>query len=305
MRSVVLTASLLTTLWLGLPATVSAQEPEPAPSPAPEAPPPPPPARSNSVPRAERSPARESQARTPESRPTEERVRDSRPSENRIPVRAVERVREAAAESRARGAAAESRAREASNATSTSAATASDEQGAQRRGASRRPPSDRGSAGGAQTRDRAVPRTSAPRSEPDRVYVYPNRWNYNRYYYDPYYDNGFGLGYLYYSPWGWTPSFYGSPYGYGGGGYQGRYIARGYDIGAVKLKVDQRDAEVLVDGYFAGYVDDFDGFLQSLKLDSGAYRIEIRKGGFQTLHFDVRVQPDRTITFRGEMKAAP
>ena len=28
----------------------------------------------------------------------------------------------------------------------------------------------------------------------------------------------------------------------------------------------------------------------------------MRKPGFETLHFDVRVQPDRTITFRGEMK---
>jgi hypothetical protein len=184
---------------------------------------------------------------------------------------------------------------------------ASDDQGAQRRGASRRPPAGDNSGSGAQSRDRAVPRTTARRPEPDRVYVYPDRWNYNRYYYDPFYDNGFGLGYLYYSPWGWTPSFYGSPYGYGyGGGYPGgRYAARGYDIGTVKLKVDQRDAEVFVDGYFAGHVDDFDGFLQALKLDSGAYRIEIRKPGFETLHFDVRVQPDRNITFRGHMRPTP
>ena len=106
----------------------------------------------------------------------------------------------------------------------------------------------------------------------------------------------FGLGYFYYSPWGWNPGYYGygAPYGYGG-----------YDIGRVKLKVKPRDAEVYVDGYFAGHVDDFDGVLQALKLDSGAYTIEVRKPGFETLRFDVRVQPDRSITFRGEMKPVP
>lgn len=221
-----------------------------------------------------------------------------------MPARSADRVRETDADSSRREPAA---------ATSPVGASSNDEQGGQRRGASRRPPSGGSSGGGGQAaRDRAVPRTSAPRQDPDRVYVYPSGWNYNRYYssyyYDPYYyGGGFGLGYLYYSPWGFTPAFYGDPYlyGYGGGYPGGRYTARGYDIGSVKLKVEPRDAEVYVDGYFAGHVDDFDGLWQSLKLDSGGYRIEIRKPGFETLHFDVRVQPDRNITFRGELKPAP
>ena len=131
--------------------------------------------------------------------------------------------------------------------------------------------------------------------------------DYGRYnhYYDPWGYGGFGLGYFYYSPWAWYPAYYG--YGYGGGygygsGYRRALRPHGYDLGRVKLKVKPRDAEVFVDNYYAGSVDDFDGFLQALKLDSGGYRIEIRKPGFETLHFDVRVQPDRTITFRGEMK---
>jgi hypothetical protein len=188
---------------------------------------------------------------------------------------------------------------------SGTASSESSDQGAQRRGAVRRPPSD-GSAGrGQATRDRAVARSSVPPRDRDRdrLYVYPDYWSYGRYY-DPYYSTGFHLGYLAYSPWGWTPSFYGYPYrayGYGGGyGYQ-----RGFDIGSLKIKVTPRDAEVYVDGYFAGQVDDFDGFWQSLKLDSGGYRIEIRKPGFETLQFDVHVQPDRTITYRGELRPTP
>jgi hypothetical protein len=156
------------------------------------------------------------------------------------------------------------------------------------------------------TRDRAVVRTDPPYTSDyygryGRVYHYPDYWSYGRYY-DPYYYGGFHLGYLAYSPWGWTPAFYGYPYGYGYG-YGPVYRAQGYDLGSVKLKVQPRDAEVYVDGYFAGHVDEFDGVFQALRLDSGSYRIEIRKPGYETLHFDVRVQPNRTITFRGELKA--
>jgi hypothetical protein len=187
-----------------------------------------------------------------------------------------------------------------------SAGTAADDQGGERRGAVRRPPSDGGR--GASPRDRAVARTSPPRDYDrgrDRVYYYPSYWSYGRYY-DPYYYSGFHLGYLAYSPWGWTPAFYGYPYGYGSG-YSGGYGYYGgrYDFGAVKIKVKPRDAEVWVDGYYAGSVDDFDGVFQSLKLETGGYRIEIRKPGFESLQFDVHVQPERTITYRGEMRATP
>jgi hypothetical protein len=188
-------------------------------------------------------------------------------------------------------------------------ASASEDEG-QRRGAVRRPPSDGGGRGGsgAGPRDRAVARTSPPprdydgRRDGDRVYYYPSYYSYGRYY-DPYYYNGFHLGYLAYSPWGWTPAFYGYPYGYAGGAYP--YRGYGYDLGSVRIKVKPRDAEVYVDGYYAGNVDDFDGVFQSLKLETGGYKIEIRKPGFETLHFDVHVQPERTITYRGDMRATP
>ena len=163
-------------------------------------------------------------------------------------------------------------------------ATVSEEQrsgGGQRRGAVRRPPA--GGSGRTATRDRAVPRDSAPRQAAP-IYVYPSYRGYSRYY-DPWGYGAFGLGYLAYSPWAWSPYYY-SPYGYGSGagygggyGYGGGPGAYGYDVGGVRLKVEPRDAEVYVDNYFAGHVDDFDGMFQSLKLDSGGYRIEVRKPG--------------------------
>jgi hypothetical protein len=184
-------------------------------------------------------------------------------------------------------------------AASAEASADNEEQRGQRRGSVRQPPDDRGS----RTRERAVPRSEAP--PPPRTTIirnYPYRYypNYGRYY-DPWGYGSFGLGYFYYSPWAWAPY---ASYGYPG--YYPQYgPAFGYDVGRVRLKVQPRDAEVWVDGYYAGTVDDFDGMFQALRLDSGGYRIEIRKPGFETLTFDVRVQPDRTVTFRGMMRQLP
>ena len=103
---------------------------------------------------------------------------------------------------------------------------------------------------------------------------------------------GLGLGgyYGYYDPYGWDDP-YPQPVGYGYG-----------NDGALKLKVTPRQAEVLVDGYFAGAVDDYDGLFQRLRLEAGPHRIEIRLDGYEPLSFEVRIQPDRTVTYRGDMR---
>ena len=290
MRSVLLPASLVAALWLAVPAPAVAQAPETAPPPAenPRTPPP----RDHAVPRTEAPRSEPIVMREPQSdagaAPRRDNDNSSAEQGNRRRPPAASAPPPAPA---------------------PSSATSSDssDQGAQRRGAVRRPPADSNTGRGEATRDRAVARSSVPPRQRDRdtVYVYPDYWSYGRYY-DPYYRSGFHLGYLAYSPWGWMPAFYGNPYGGGyGGGYGGVYQSRGYDLGALKIRVKPRDAEVYVDGYFAGHVDDFDGFWQSLKLDGGGYRIEIRKPGFETLQFDVHVQPDRTITYRGELRPTP
>ena len=103
---------------------------------------------------------------------------------------------------------------------------------------------------------------------------------------------GLGLGgyYGYYDPYGWDDPYPQSVgYGYG-------------NDGALKLKVTPRQAEVLVDGYFAGAVDDYDGLFQRLRLEAGPHRIEVRLDGYEPLSFEVRIQPDRTVTYRGDMR---
>jgi hypothetical protein len=176
-----------------------------------------------------------------------------------------------------------------------------------RQGGVRNPDADGGWSGSRQ----AVPRGAAPRPPRggwgsfDRRY-YGNPGGFGYYLYDPWSWYGWGWpAYGAYSGWGWG-HYYG---GYYGGGYYGGYGAYGgpygWAIGGVRLKVDQRDAEVYVDGYYAGTVNDFDGIWQQLRLDDGDYRIEVRKPGFETLVFDVRILPGRTITYRGEMVAVP
>lgn len=128
---------------------------------------------------------------------------------------------------------------------------------------------------------------------------------YSRYgYYDPFYGyypygyGAFGLGYFYYDPYYWSaPS---APYS---SSYQGAHGFR--YIGTVRLKVKPRDAEVWVDGYYAGLVDDFDGIFQHLHLDAGPHRIEIRAAGYETLALDVRVQPERSLTISQELQKQP
>jgi hypothetical protein len=161
-----------------------------------------------------------------------------------------------------------------------------------------------------------VPRTHPPYWNDGHGHGHGHGWYYPPSYWYGY--TGLGLGYFYYDPLWWGPSYYGYGYGYGypgayggyyGGGYYGggAYGAYGgdsetyYGVGKLRLKMKPRDAEVFVDGYFSGVVDDYDGTFQRLTLDSGPHRVEVRKPGFTTLSFDVRIPPDETVTYKGEL----
>jgi hypothetical protein len=122
--------------------------------------------------------------------------------------------------------------------------------------------------------------------------------------YPGYYDYGYPSLYGGYAPY---PYRYGSGYGYGYGyGYGGPrgYVSAvpGRAYGGVRIDLSERDAEVYVDGYYAGIVDDFDGAIQHLDLEPGPHRIEIRADGFDPVAFDVNVEPGRTITYRTELR---
>jgi hypothetical protein len=146
---------------------------------------------------------------------------------------------------------------------------------------------------------RAVPRPPTPQPPAGGVGIFVPGG-----YYGPY-----GYGYGYYDPWAYGAAgygFYGGYYDPWYGGYpadpQGGTYTPSIDEGKLRLKIKPREAEVYVDGYYVGQVDDFDGIFQRLHLDSGAHRIEVRAPGYESLSFDVRIAPDQTTTYQGELK---
>jgi hypothetical protein len=111
----------------------------------------------------------------------------------------------------------------------------------------------------------------------------------------PYYGFGFydpfWFGDPFYDQWG----VYG-PYGYPPYRYN-------VDPGAaVKLEVKPKQAEVYVDGYYAGIVDDFDGAFQRLRIRPGEHDIELYLDGYRTVHQKVYLQPDNTFKLKYSME---
>ncbi len=129
----------------------------------------------------------------------------------------------------------------------------------------------------------------------------------------------FGFGYLPYRHYGYYPPYYGyRSYGYGyyppyygycsgyGSSYDRGYYGNGPQLtGTLRVNVTPGHAQVFVDGYFVGSVDDFDGVSQRLRLEEGTHQIEIRADGYEPLLFDVRIGIGETITYEGDLRPLP
>ncbi len=96
----------------------------------------------------------------------------------------------------------------------------------------------------------------------------------------------------YYSRWSqWGPYRY-PPYGY----------LRDDLTSSLRIEVSPRDAEVYVDGYLAGEVDDFDGVFQRLRVPPGGHEITIYLDGFRTIRRNVYMSPGGTVHIRDTME---
>jgi hypothetical protein len=104
--------------------------------------------------------------------------------------------------------------------------------------------------------------------------------------------------------------YYGGYRGYYGGYYGASYYqwppyygAGFYDLSAAaRLQVTPRQTEVFIDGYYAGTVDDFDGFMQRLRLEPGEHDLELYLAGYQTFAQRIYLQPGRTFTIKHVMQ---
>ncbi len=104
------------------------------------------------------------------------------------------------------------------------------------------------------------------------------------YYYDPFFfDPWYGYG----AQWG---PYY--PYG-------GRYLPAD---ASVRLEVKPKEAEVFVDGYYAGIVDDFDGAFQRLHVPPGEHEIELYLDGYRTVRQKIFLSANNTFKVKYTME---
>ena len=100
------------------------------------------------------------------------------------------------------------------------------------------------------------------------------------------------------------PSYYRYGYYQRRGYYYPRYYFD-YDSypthSSVRLLVDPSEAEVYVDGYYAGVVDDFDGIFQRLNLTPGSHDITLRLDGYETWSAEVYATPGDTLKLHHDM----
>ena len=138
-----------------------------------------------------------------------------------------------------------------------------------------------------------------------------------------------GLGYFYYDPfWAGYPGYGYCPYGgyYGGpaattvaavttaaaaitGGAVAGYGSSGgsgyYGTGHLRLKVKPRDAEVYVDGYFAGSWTTSTARSRSWSSRPVRTASRYERPGSATMTFEVRILADESVTYRGELNPLP
>jgi hypothetical protein len=74
------------------------------------------------------------------------------------------------------------------------------------------------------------------------------------------------------------------------------------DSGNLRLDIQPASAQVFVDGYFVGTVEDYSNTLGGVRLTAGPHRLEFQAPGYQPLGLDVMMQAGRAITFRADLK---
>jgi hypothetical protein len=76
-----------------------------------------------------------------------------------------------------------------------------------------------------------------------------------------------------------------------------------YDnTGSARLRISPREAEVYVDGYFVGTVDDFDGVLQRLHVPAGEHELQFYLEGYRPLRHKVLFTRGTTLKIRDTME---
>jgi PEGA domain len=126
---------------------------------------------------------------------------------------------------------------------------------------------------------------------------------YRPYYYNPFLYGGFYGGFYsgFYNSFyaGWYPLYAQYPYPGGSYGYYGRSWA------SARLEIKPRDAQVFLDGYFVGNVDQFDGVFQRLDLPTGEHEIQVYMKGYHGFRQRTLFRPGETYHFKAILEPLP
>ena len=160
----------------------------------------------------------------------------------------------------------------------------------------------------ATAQQRAVPRTTGRAHVVSGGYYRPYYYRpyyYRPYYYAPYYYSGF------YSPF-YSPFYFGVGFGGGWGGFYGQWAYPaypGYYYGgswaSARLEVKPREAQVFVDGYYVGTVDQFDGVFQRLDLPTGEHEVSVYQPGYRTYTQRNLFRPGAGYHFKAILEPLP
>jgi hypothetical protein len=109
---------------------------------------------------------------------------------------------------------------------------------------------------------------------------------------------GYGSGYLYGSGYGYYDLG-----GYSDTGAPGRAgAARTIATGGLRLETQPESAQVFVDGYYTGLVEDYGLRGKILDLTAGSHHVELRASGYAPFSFEVSITPNETSRFRGDLE---
>jgi hypothetical protein len=153
-------------------------------------------------------------------------------------------------------------------------------------------------------RDVVVPRGAyAPRYEPRySPRVYGPSYYQRPYVFRPRVSIGFGIFAGYPVPYSYSYPYPIMVYGYRAPRVPVMITPGSAAYGGVALEITPYDADVTVDGTYAGRVEDFDGSRQPLTLTAGTHRVEVQAPGYAPLVVDVMVQPGQVIPYRGDLR---
>jgi hypothetical protein len=118
---------------------------------------------------------------------------------------------------------------------------------------------------------------------------------YRPYYYDPFFYSGF------YDPFymGWYPIYAQYPYP------RGRYYGYSGNWASARIEVKPKDAQVYLDGYLVGMVDQFDGIFQRLDLPTGEHEIVVYMRGYRPYRQRTLFRPGESYHFKAMLEPLP